>query len=115
MTVGQFKALVCAKLPPFMNCGGATDKIRVNVQNAAAYNITPTSCTDGSGALIPASSQTYNTGGASAVVLVSVCYEWELTKSLANIPYWISPSNARMVNGSTLVQAATAFTTEPYN
>jgi hypothetical protein len=33
---------------------------------------------------------------------------------MINVPYWISPANARMNNGSTLVQAATTFTNEPF-
>jgi Flp pilus assembly protein TadG len=115
MTVAQFKSLVCSKLPPFMPCG-SSDKIRVNVQNFTGYgSITTPPCTDSSGNLIPSSSQVYNPGGASTVVLVSVCYEWELTKAMANVPYWISPKNAKMSNGSTMMQASTAFTSEPYN
>lgn len=115
MTVNEFKTLVCNQLPPFMNCADANNKIRVNVQSFSDYNGTPASCTDSEGKLIPSSSQTYNTGGASAVVLVTICYEWELSRSLASIPYWISPTSARMANGSTLVRASTTFTTEPYN
>lgn len=115
MTVAEFKQLVCDKLPPFMttsSCG----KLRVNVQNFAGYgSITTTSCLDGGGALIPTANQVYNTGSANAVVLVSVCFEWELTQSVGSIPYWISPTAARMGNGSTLIQASAAFTTEPYN
>ena len=119
MTVAQFKALVCAKLPPFMisgSCSGASNKLRVNVQNFAGYgSIATASCVDGSGNLIPTASQAFSPGTSNAVVLVSVCYEWELTQSMFSIPYWISPRAAQMTNGSTLIQASTAFTTEPYN
>lgn len=117
MTVAQFKQRVCDALPDFMKGSDCTNnKIRVNVQNFAGYgSITTASCVDGGGALIPTASQVYSPGTANAVVLVSVCYEWELSKSMANIPYWISPAAARMTSGSTLVQASTAFTTEPYN
>ena len=115
MTVSQFKSLVCTKLPPMMACGG-TDKIRVNVQSFAGYGaVTPPSCTDGGGNLIATAGQSYNPGGANAIVLVTVCYEWTLSNTMANIPYWISPGGARMNNGSTMVQASVAFTTEPYN
>ncbi len=115
MTVSQFKALICGKLPAYMNCSGANNLIRVNVQSFTDYTGTAASCTDNTGALISTANQTYSTGGASAVVLVTVCYEWELSKSMANIPYWISPTSARMTNGSTLIRASTVFTTEPYN
>ena len=115
MTVEQFKALICTKVPSFMDCSGVDNKIRVNVQSFTHFNGAPASCTDSTGALIPATSQTYDTGGASSVVLVTICYEWQLSNTLVNIPYWISPQSARMVNGSTLVRASTTFTTEPYN
>jgi Flp pilus assembly protein TadG len=115
MTVTQFKQLVCDKLPPFMATGSCAN-LRVNVQNFAGYgSISTASCLDGGGSLIPAANQTFNTGSANAVVLVSVCFEWELTQSMASIPYWISPRAAQMGNGSTLIQASAAFTTEPYN
>lgn len=116
MTVTEFKSLVCAKLPNFMDCTGATNKIRVNVQSFATYDaISPPTCVDTSGNLIPTGSQTFNPGAASTAVLVSVCYEWEMSKAMVNVPYWISPAKAKMNNGSTLIQASTAFTTEPYN
>ena len=117
MTVSQFKDLVCTKLPPFMLVGGcASSKLRVNVQTFTGYNtITTASCLDTGGNLIPTAGQTFATGGSNAVVLVSVCFEWELSKAMANIPYWISPRSAQMGNGSTLIQASTAFTPEPYN
>ena len=115
MTVDDFKAQVCSRLPSFMNCSGAGNKIRINVQTYAGYgSVTVPSCVDSSGALIASTAQTYNPGGASTIVLVSACYEWELGNALANVPYWISPANAKMTNGSTLIQASTTFTTEPF-
>ena len=119
MTVAQFKQNICNNLPPFMfngGCAASTSKIRVNVQNFTGYgSITTATCLDGGGNLIPTANQVFATGSANAVVLVSVCFEWTLSQAMANIPYWISPASAQMTNGSTLIQAATAFTTEPYN
>ena len=120
MTPGEFKARVCAKLPPFMDCTSVTNKIRVNVQefaDFAAINAdTVPSCLQkngpDAGKLIAAG--TYSTGTQSTVVFVSVCYEWDFATSMANIPYWISPKSAKMANGSTLIQASTTFTSEPY-
>lgn len=115
LTVTQFKALICEKLPPFMECGTTTDKIRINVQTYTGYStVTPPTCTDASGNLIAAANQVYQPGATSSIVLVNVCYEWTLGAAMVNIPYWISPTNARMTNGSTLVQAATTFTNEPF-
>ena len=74
----------------------------------------PTNSTVG-GRRAPAGARTGGKpGGASTIVLVSACYEWELGNALANVPYWISPANAKMTNGSTLIQASTTFTTEPF-
>ncbi len=115
LTVDTFKSLICQKLPPFMACGTTGDKIRVNVQNYAGYgSIAAPSCLDSNGDLIPKANQVYAPGASSSIVLVGVCYEWELSKAMASIPYWISPTSARMNNGSTLIQAATTFTNEPW-
>lgn len=116
LTVDTFKAEICTKLPPFMKCdGGASDKIRVNVQTYTGYSsVSAPSCVDNNGALIAKANQVYQPGTTSSIVLVGVCYEWELSKAMANIPYWIAPQSARMTNGSTLIQAATTFTNEPF-
>lgn len=115
LTGATFKAKICEKLPPFMECGTTTDKIRVNVQTYTGYGtVTAPTCVDNAGALIGSAAQTYAPGGTSSIVLVGVCYEWELSKSMASIPYWIAPQSARMTNGSTLIQAATTFTNEPF-
>ena len=111
----QFRDLVCAKLPPFMTCTGSTNKIRIIVQTFTGYgSITEPTCLTSTGTLMPTTSQSYNTGSANSIVLVTVCYEWELSKSFASIPYWISPRPGRMTNNSTLIKASTAFTNEPY-
>jgi Flp pilus assembly protein TadG len=120
MTVDQFKTLVCDKLPTFMNCNGSGNKVRVNVQNFSNFStVSVPSCVASNGTLIPSSGQTYSPGGASTVVLVTVCYEWELTQMMVNNPMWIRPqgsgqTGSQMANGSTLIQASTVFTVEPY-
>jgi Flp pilus assembly protein TadG len=120
MTVDEFKSLVCDKLPTFMNCSGSGNKVRVNVQSFSNFStVSVPSCIASSGSLIPSSAQTYNPGSASTVVLVTVCYEWELTQAMANNPMWLRPhgsgqTGSAMANGSTLIQASTVFTVEPY-
>jgi Flp pilus assembly protein TadG len=120
MTVDEFKSLVCDKLPTFMNCSGSGNKVRINVQSFSSFSsVSVPSCVDSSGVLIPSSGQTYSPGGASTVVLVTVCYEWELTQMMVNNPLWIRPQGAgqtgsQMANGSTLIQASTVFAVEPY-
>src|SRR5690606_37200142 len=120
MTVDEFKTLVCDRLPSFMDCSGSASKVRINVQAFTDFNsLAVPNCIASSGNLIPSADQTYNPGAASSVVLVTVCYEWELTQMMVNNPMWIRPhgsgqTGSVMANGSTLIQASTVFMTEPY-
>ncbi len=122
MTKEEFKQLVCEKLPTYMNCNAQGNLIRVNVKTFKdGYGeVTVPTCLDDKGQLIPEDQQEFSAGGPSTVVLVSVCYEWELTKPFEHSLYWIMPNakgktGSLMDNGSTLIRAATVFTVEPYN
>jgi Flp pilus assembly protein TadG len=107
MTAEQFKQQVCSRLPVYVDCGG---KVRIQVQTFAGFgNIVTPTCVDIGGKLVDPASTTYNTGGADAIVLATVCYEWELAGKLP----FLSVSN--LSNGSALLQASTTFRTEPYN
>jgi hypothetical protein len=107
MTTDQFKAEVCSRTVSLIDCAG---KVRVNV---AAWNsfgaISPPSCTNSGGDLIPDPPPSAVPGDAGAVVLVTVCYEWELAGQLPFLKV------GKMGNGSALIQASTTFRTEPYN
>jgi len=108
MTVEQFKQEVCDLAPPFADCAG---KIRVNVTEfpGGFGAITPPSCTNSSGNLVPNPPPGDTVpGAAGTVVLVTVCYEWELAQ---NMPYL---ELGKMGNGSALIRASTTFRTEPY-
>lgn len=104
----QFKDKVCEFVPGHVDCVG---KVQVNVLSfPSALNITPASlpnCLDGNGSLSGATQ--YNPGGASQIVLVWVCYEWELAGKIPFIKL------GDMGNGSRLIQATTVFRTEPFN
>jgi hypothetical protein len=106
MTADQFKQEVCSRVPSYVDCDG---KLRVNVQNFTGFGsvVTP-SCIDTGGNLVPPTGTTYDPGAESTVVLVTVCYEWELA---GKIPFL---NLANMANGSALIQASTTFRTEPY-
>lgn len=108
MTSTQFKEKICELAPSFVDCVG---KLRVNVLNYPdSEAITPASlpqCLDGGGNLTDLT--TYTPGESSEVVLIWVCYEWSLAKSIP----WLNLGN--MGNGSRLIQAATTFRTEPFN
>jgi Flp pilus assembly protein TadG len=107
MTAAQFKEEVCKHAPAYVDCTG---KMRVNVQNFNDFsNIVTPSCVDNGGNLVSPAGTTYSPGGSGDVVLVTVCYEWELA---GNLPFLTVGS---MPNGSALIQASTTFRTEPYS
>ena len=107
-TANQFKNKVCEFVPSFVDCQG---KVRVNVLSFAdTTNITPGTlprCLSVSNNLADVTS--YSPGTASQVVLVWVCYEWELA---GKIPFL---RLGDMANGSALIQATSVFRTEPYD
>lgn len=106
LTGDQFKQKVCDHVPQSIDCQG---KVFVNVKSFAnSSDISPDDipqCLDNSGNL--KTSADYVPGGASVVVLVWACYEWEMAK----FPFL---NLGNMANGSRLIQATTTFRTEPY-
>ena len=106
MTKEQFKTEVCNRAPSFVDCNG---KLRVNVQNFSNFSGAATgACLDG-GNLITDGNSKFEPGSAEAVVLVTVCYEWDLAKSFPFI------NLGDMGSGSRLIQASAVFRTEPYS
>ncbi|MGB3720715.1 MAG: pilus assembly protein [Proteobacteria bacterium] len=106
MTAEEFKQEVCKRLPAFVDCDG---KMRVNVQSYSDFaSIIPPACTDTEGNLVPPHGTSYNTGGASEVVLVTICYEWDMAGLLPFLKLGNMPS------GAALIQASATFRTEPY-
>ena len=107
-TAAQFKAKLCEFVPGHIDCNG---KIKVNVLSYPdTTNITAASlpkCLTAGGAL--SNAVQFSPGGASEVVLVWVCYEWDLARV---IPFL---NLGDMPNGSRLIQATTVFRSEPYN
>lgn len=106
-TAAQFKAKVCEYVPGFVDCDG---KLRVNVLSYPdTTNITadslPTCLAEGG----LSNGTQFDMGAASEVVLVWVCYEWEMA---AKIPFL---RLGDMANGSRLIQATTVFRTEPFD
>ena len=106
MTDVQFKNEVCSFLPGFINC---QDKLLLNVRSFAQADLTPivtrNECLN-NGSL--ANVTTYSPGAANQIVLISLCFEWEFANKLPFIQL------GDMNGGSRLIQAATAFRTEPY-
>lgn len=110
ITAGQFKQDICDSAGAIVDCG----KLEVFVQTAAEWStVNPQDCVDASGTKTTPSGSAGDlledsSGGAGQVVLVTACYEWELAKFF---PY-LHLSN--LANGSSMIQAATSFRTEPY-
>jgi hypothetical protein len=101
-----FKAALCSKAPTFLNCAG---KAVVIVQaNTSFGGITKPACST-NGNLINQSAANFDTGSASSVVLITVCYPWEFGNKLPFFKF------GNLVNGARLMQASVAFRTEPYN
>jgi Flp pilus assembly protein TadG len=103
----QFKARVCGFVPGHIDCA---NKVKVNVLSFAdTANIVPGSlptCLNGDNTL--SGNTQFDPGAASEVVVVWVCYEWELS---SKIPFL---DLGNMAGGSRLIQATAVFRTEPY-
>jgi hypothetical protein len=113
ITVSQFKNLVCLAAGSYINC----NKLSVIIQSGDQWSdITPQPCVDSSGNQVAStgagtdSVATY-TGAASQVVLVTLCYTWDLAQTF---PFLKLGKNSNGT-GSAVVQATTAFRTEPYS
>jgi Flp pilus assembly protein TadG len=113
LNVGQFKNLVCAAAGSYINCA----RLSVLVQSGDTWSaITPQSCVDSNNNMVASTGSasdaisTY-TGVASEVVLVTLCYQWDLAQSFSFLKLGKNADGS----GSAVVQAATAFRTEPYS
>lgn len=101
-----FKKAFCDRVPLFQDCNA---KVVVIVQSSTGFGgITQPSCSTG-GVLINDAAAAFNTGAASSVVLVTVCYPWDLGGKLPMFHL------GNLQSGALLMQASAAFRTEPYN
>ena len=100
-----FKAALCALAPHFLNC----NKVVVIVQSSASFGgITEPKCAT-NGVMVDQTAATFDTGTASSVILVTVCYPWDFGGKLPFVKI------GNLNNGAVLLQASVAFRTEPYN
>lgn len=111
MTRAQFQQLICDSAGAFIDCNSS--KLKIHIQSAAAWSgITPTPCLSAGGLASSAGSGSDAlsgaSGGASQAVLVTACYEWSVAQTL---PFLML---GNMGNGSSVIQAAATFRTEPY-
>jgi Flp pilus assembly protein TadG len=100
-----FKQALCAKAPPYIECEKAIVMVQSN--SGSFSSISQPICANG-GTMIDQSKAEFNPGGASSVVLVTVCYPWSFGGKLP----FLATSN--IDDGSLLIQASVTFRTEPY-
>lgn len=113
LTVSQFKNLVCLAAGSFINC----NKLSVIIQSGDTWSdITPQPCVDANNNMVSSTGSANDTvstytGVASEVVLVTLCYQWDLAQTFSYLKLGKNSDGS----GSAVVQAATAFRTEPYS
>ena len=113
VTVAAFKQLVCADAGSYIDC----NKLRVVLQSAEMWgDITPQPCVDGQGQVAASTGAegdkiSMYTGAASQVVLVTLCYQWDLAQSFEFLNLGANSDGS----GPAIIPAAVAFRTEPYS
>ena len=112
MSVSEFKQLVCDSAGSYINC----NKLAVVIQHAATWSgISPQSCTDANGNMVSSTGSdgemiTKYAGGASEVALVTLCYKWDLANSFQFLQLGTGANGS----GPAIIQASTAFKSEPF-
>jgi Flp pilus assembly pilin Flp len=110
VTVGEFKQMVVDNGSGLIN----PSKLQIHVQSKSNWaDLTPPKCLTADGKMRPPAGGGGDAvgqyaGSAGAVVLVTACYEWDIAKALGFLGF------GNMEGGSSLIQAATTFRTEPY-
>jgi hypothetical protein len=118
MKLSEFKELVCESGGYYINQD--CDKIFIHVQNASSWgDIQPRACAE-NGQMTPQSNMTADladaSGGSEQVVLVTVCFDWQLPISFPYLQYMMmNPSDGvALESGGSLIQSVATFRTEPY-
>ena len=118
MSLGEFKSLICESGGDYIekDC----DNIRVHVQNSNGWaGMAPTSCAS-NGQMTQQSNTTASladsSGGAEQVVLVTVCYDWQMPLSLPYLNYMLMrpADNVPLQSGGSLIQSVATFRNENF-
>lgn len=118
MSLGEFKSLICESGGDYIekDC----DNIRVHVQNSSSWaGMAPTSCAS-NGQMTQQSNTTASlaesSGGAEQVVLVTVCYDWQMPLSLPYLNYMLMrpADNVPLQSGGSLIQSVATFRNENF-
>ncbi len=120
MTLAQFRNAVCSVAGRYIE-RDCNERVKVHIQsgnNWAAIN--PRPCAQ-AGVMTDQAGNDSDTvadtaGGAGQVVLVTVCYDWELPIHfpMLNRILMTPPDGVPLTSGGSLVQAVATFRTEPY-
>ncbi|MEO6842057.1 MAG: TadE family protein [Bradyrhizobium sp.] len=106
-TQATFKNYVCSQIPGLFNCN-SPNGIFVDVESYPQFsNVVINSQIDGSGTFI--NNMQYSPGGACAIVVVRLFYQWPLY--VTGLGYNIS----NMSGNTRLLSATAAFKNEPYS
>jgi Flp pilus assembly protein TadG len=109
MTVKQFKESICAKAGHWINC----TNLQIFPEREADWNnVQPSPCIE-NGIIRTSTANEADkiadyVGASSDIVVVTACYHWEFTKI---VPYF---HIGNMSDGTHMLQAATAFRSEPF-
>jgi Flp pilus assembly protein TadG len=104
-----FKQAMCNRMSDSSTC---YTNMRVLVQSRSDFaSVSEPSCKDGSGNMVSdaAANASFAAGGASSVVVVTGCYQWNYGGPM---PFLAGGS---LANGAYLIEATYAARTEPYN
>jgi Flp pilus assembly protein TadG len=116
MSAGQFKQVLCAKLPVFMTCDS---NLIVDVRSFPTYAAAAAGAPNPynpNGTLNPNFAQ-YNIGQGSSIELVTIMYDWKSMASMPVLGAFTGNSGiglANMPDGGRLIIAAAAFRNEPF-
>jgi hypothetical protein len=118
MSLQEFKELVCSSGGDYINQHCAN--IKVHVQSSPSWaGIVPQVCA-ANGRMTPQSNTTApladSSGGSEQVVLVTVCYDWQLPITFPYLQYMMMrpADNVPLESGGSLIQSVATFRTEPY-
>lgn len=116
LSVGDFRTLVCQSAGSNISCDNRL-VIHIKSGDSFADLSPPTNCMT-NGNLTPAAGLGTDgirtaSGNASTAVLVTACYDWELGSSLWQ-SVWNVLSPMPPTQGKTILSAATAFRSEPF-
>jgi Flp pilus assembly protein TadG len=116
-TLADFRQMVCDESGTLIPCDAS---LVVHVKSGATFaDLDPPVACMTNGKLTPSSGNAANpissySGGASATVVVTACYDWDLGSTLWQAIWNVVASNRAENDGKAVVSSTLAFRSEPY-